>query len=188
MSNRDATRAAIQAVGGHLYHTDDKTDWFTLRDPDRFYGIRHSLAFQALLCGLGDGGLVVYYDKPNQPCVPSTEYAQFWIWKSDIESFIMLRMKEGDEIEFLEPRLATDEGWSESGAKYTHEGDRIVCEHYSDGCDCDGRLSRFSKRECPLDQLQVLEIESEDAVGLLLPDWQEVSASQRDYAAESAGY
>ena len=73
----------------------------------------------------------------------------------------------------------TEEGWSEYGSSWRLCLDgTLVVEHWSDGTDCDGRLSTES--------IQVAEA---PRPGLdRWPHWQDESRSQRDYSAEAAGY
>lgn len=66
-SSREAMRAAIRALGGSLWHSDSSSDFFTLANPNAFFGVRDSLPFSCLYCHEGDGGLVVNYDRPNSP-------------------------------------------------------------------------------------------------------------------------
>jgi hypothetical protein len=52
------------------------------------------------------------------------------------------------------------------------------------GCDCDGRLDRYSEYECHVRELDARHLENE----LYLPNWKLLEASQRDYTAEAMGY
>ena len=85
----------------------------------------------------------------------------------------------------------TDEGHFSEGATWTHEGDRVVASLGRSETDCDGPHSTWSEHESPLDRLTLhvakyhLETTGET---IRVPDWQRVSAGQRDVFAESMGY
>jgi len=77
-----------------------------------------------------------------------------------------------------------DEGWSSLYERWTHEGDKVVREIYTDGRDCDGRFQSSRTMHCMLDDLaDIHEISGEN-----YPAWTTDGSSQRDYAAESMGY
>ena len=80
----------------------------------------------------------------------------------------------------------TDEGWSQSSTRWTHEGETVHLEWCDDGSDCDGRLTRTGENRCALDRLHNGNVCPE--FGIVYPDWQEARVSVRDYSAEDAGY
>jgi len=63
--SKEHLRTVLRAIGFSLHHSDEKTDWFTPGNLDRFYDVRWTLPYQTLLCGEREGGLVVYYDRPH---------------------------------------------------------------------------------------------------------------------------
>lgn len=65
----------------------------------------------------------------------------------------------------------TDEGWHSEGCTYWLENGIVYADHYTDGRDCDGRLStEYHTRR------------------LTDGTWELLNRSQRDYTAEAAGY
>lgn len=78
----------------------------------------------------------------------------------------------------------TEEGYDYTHISFTHEGDKIVMGIENTGRDCDGRIDCSSEFTCDLDKLAG----HENPDGILVPIWERVSASQRDYSAEAAGY
>ena len=77
-----------------------------------------------------------------------------------------------------------EEGWSSWRDTYEVIGDTIERYSESDGTDCDGRLSTEDTSVVNLDSLQVYG----PVDGVLWPAWERLTASQRDYTAEAAGY
>ena len=75
-----------------------------------------------------------------------------------------------------------DEGWSAEGWTVSHEGDHVRLEWWSDGSDCEGRLSRGG--------VSVWDGETyrKGHDGTFVPAWQAEGSHQRDYTAEAAGY
>ena len=106
----------------------------------------------------------------------------------------------------------TDEGWSASGSEYYFADGGVYREWWADGRDCDGRMSTQGTDFCRADMLQdrvvveCLECHDSntyshgdtigscpcgsDSLGIIgfYPEWSRVDSSQRDYAAEAAGY
>lgn len=79
----------------------------------------------------------------------------------------------------------TDEGWESVSQEFTlvkrDTGFWVERRSFSDGVDCDGRLSHYSESECPLSELH-------SGYKNIWPAWRHVDESQRDYAAEAMGY
>ena len=112
--------------------------------------------------------------------------ARFWVcWNG---SPVKLCLRPGGEITLDTGRRATDEGWSSEAAHYIYYAhDAVVAqERQIDGCDCDGRLTQFCASECPMSELNSGVASEID--GMVYPNWRDMCRSQRDYAAESAGY
>jgi hypothetical protein len=85
------------------------------------------------------------------------------------------------------------EGYNLNHYRWSHEGDKVVCECTNIATDCDGRFDRFSEYECHLSQLQGRSLTSdinrnEFELSLHLPSWVERDYQQRDYAAERMNY
>ncbi len=114
--------------------------------------------------------------------------ARFWIWNGDGECYVRITLHSGTPIEFSGGGRH-EEGWSAWGVKYTLENGVVTYEHWTDGTDCDGRLSTEQVYECKLEDLNRREANAEyGGAGVFLPEWKEVTASQRDYTAEACGY
>ena len=113
--------------------------------------------------------------------------ARFWIWHR--ESFVKLTVPHDGEIN-LSDGYRTEEGYHSEHERYWIEDGFLMRESDSYDQDCDGPLERFCTCCCPLGDLQVREPHEDlpGGEGVLLPEWQRVSASQRDHWAELAGY
>jgi hypothetical protein len=81
----------------------------------------------------------------------------------------------------------TDEGWSQSGETWELSADGLALEResFSDGVDCDGRLSRGNSSIASADPFTF--IPCYQFAGKR-PDWQDGDGWQRDQFAEAAGY
>jgi hypothetical protein len=108
--------------------------------------------------------------------------ARFWFYYNG--DFVKLTLRPG-QILHCAIHQPTDEGWTFDGEKFKHCGDHVAREFFTDGVDCDGRHSTHGELLCPLDQLAARWIVED---GYAVPDWQDISRSQRDYAAEAAGF
>ena len=77
-----------------------------------------------------------------------------------------------------------EEGYCTEHITYTHECTYIRREIFTQSRDCDGRHNDFRTLVCNLDKLESYK----NGSGIMIPDWELVSNSQRDYTAEAAGY
>lgn len=114
--------------------------------------------------------------------------ARFWNWCPG--GWVKITLRPGQELSYA-VHQRTEEGWSAQGETFRHDGDRVTCEWWNDGADCDGRLSREGECSCPLDRLAVeVRSSSEDREtrDILAPAWERGTAEQRDYQAEAANY
>ena len=73
---------------------------------------------------------------------------------------------------------AHEEGWSYNHITWRLEGGLLSREMTTEARDCDGRHTHYSDTEARIE-----DIDSERR-----PAWNRVGESQRDYAAEAAGY
>jgi hypothetical protein len=126
----------------------------------------------------------------NVRCLGVVANARFWIWTNT--GWVKLTLRPEQELSWTYGGN-TDEGYSYSAEKYTHCGDRVVSESSTEARDCDGRMDHHSVCECPLDHLRARDMGAEqpdypENAGIFAPEWQRVSAGQRDYAAEAMGY
>lgn len=115
--------------------------------------------------------------------------ARFWVWHN--ASWVKLTLRPGQSLTAYEGG-PTDEGWSYEASTYTHDGEQVTAAYDSQALDCDGRLDRYAESHCPLADLAVRDMyevcPASENKGIMSPDWQRGSASQRDYEAERAGY
>jgi len=111
-------------------------------------------------------------------------HVTFWVWWD--ERWQGVRLAPGESVTF-DQRGPTDEGWSSATEVYTRTecGGFVELDFYSDGCDCDGRMSTESHEVCPVSDLEALPGRDDLPAR---PKWQRVSNSQRDYTAEAMGY
>ena len=99
--------------------------------------------------------------------------------------FVKLTVPDGETI-WHYYHTTTDEGYSSRLIAWTNADGHVTVEIHDDGRDCDGRMSHHAVYRCPLSQLR--SEPAYDAPDVLLPRWQQVSHSQRDYAAEAMNY
>lgn len=115
--------------------------------------------------------------------------ARFWIWT--VSGWVKITMRPGESLGFSRGG-ETDEGWHWECETYYHDGDSVQCQMRSEGRDCDGRIDHFWEGACPLENLSARDMElinpCAENIGIFAPEWQRVSAGQRDYQAEAAGY
>lgn len=109
--------------------------------------------------------------------------AKFWFFHA---GWVRIRLRPGKSAEILMAG-PTEEGYHEERIRWSHEGDRVTRVWTSDGRDCDGRFSTRSVVECPIDRLAT-ETSPINPRWPATPDWRSIERSQRDYAAEAAGY
>ncbi len=87
-------------------------------------------------------------------------------------------------------RWGHDEGWSAEGWECWIEGGALRSERWSDGTDCDGRLSSSWHGHCALDQVEARAPQLGGGHPEIrgFPAWKTDDESRRDYQAEAAGY
>lgn len=98
---------------------------------------------------------------------------RFKIWHNDSE--VTLTIHEGEEIN-IGAAGPTDEGYFRWSDCYTLEDGVLFCERERSERDCDGRLDTHD--------MYVADSFTLDR----FPAWRRISARQRDYEAERAGY
>lgn len=89
-----------------------------------------------------------------------------------------------------------DEGWASEEQVYLFDGEFVYREIYTDGRDCDGRLTTEMKdyahvtkiRKVPCYLGQAKDGSNIYSDTMLRPDWEEPKSFQRDYSAEAMGY
>ena len=130
-----------------------------------------------------------------------TRNARFWVWSLN-GGWVKLTLLPGQSLTHWTGG-DTDEGYSYSAETYTHDDDRVICTQTTDSRDCDGRLDSARESACLLSELRARDMGDVDECGqwqadefvacpensgIFAPRWHKVSACQRDYAAEAAGY
>lgn len=109
--------------------------------------------------------------------------ARFWVWAND--GMVKLTLRPDQSLSHH--RGGTHgEGWWRSGDVWTHEGDRVTWEQYTDGTDCDGRHG--SERTLHSSGLGAALKAEEAGDGTRVPDWSEKTHRVHDAFAEAAGY
>jgi hypothetical protein len=94
-------------------------------------------------------------------------------------------------------RYGHEEGWSSECDTFELNGDTVYGQCETDGVDCDGRFQTFSEQSCRVDRLDAVapslplggnERGIARSDGVAYPEWERLSASQRDHSAEAMGY
>ena len=111
--------------------------------------------------------------------------ARFWIWANG--DYVKLTLKPGQHLSWSRGG-PTEEGWSESGETWTlsRDGLAVAREWFSDGVDCDGRLSRGGELIASADPFTFEQFEP--GLEYKRPAWEEGHEYRRDYTAMAANY
>jgi hypothetical protein len=119
---------------------------------------------------------------------PFKKPAIFLTWFNN--KAIKVELKKGETKRFYKFEYH-DEGWRSDSQEFTRNGHVINRIIFTDGTDCDGRLSFYNTDQCVIAELHAFvpdvshgEKPSRDR----FPLWVKKEYSQRDYAAEAAGY
>lgn len=124
--------------------------------------------------------------------------ARFWDYING--DYVKLNIYPGDCLRW-HTSSPTDEGWNSETIEYHYGTDNdgliIYVIHETDGCDCDGRLSRHYEWLCPIEALRdgqpMIIGYDKNGVGIdspteFMPEWIKTTSCQRDYSAEAMGY
>ena len=117
----------------------------------------------------------------NKPTTFTSTTVRFWVWHEGSYTRLTLH---ADKPVTHHSGGPTEEGYSYSTTTYRLEGGMVTVEHDSTSSDCDGRLDGYHSMECPVADIAAHSYEGEQGT----PLWSPVEYSQRDYAAERAGY
>ena len=101
----------------------------------------------------------------------------------DADTWLRIRLDENETFQ-IHKNEPNEEGYTEEIQTFYRQGDYVISEVEEDSRDCDGRHSSHRIHRCHVSMLQA-RITPE---GVLIPKWERIEASQRDYAAEAAGY
>lgn len=126
----------------------------------------------------------------------TTPNARFWVRVNG--GFVKLTLRPGQELEHYAWER-TDEGFESQWSVWAHLGYVVAHQWAQNSRDCDGRLHRSGRCYARLSRLyahqqwygrlvdgELVRIIDQDAPPL--PIWEGFDESQRDYAAEAAGY
>lgn len=116
---------------------------------------------------------------------PCDRTLRFWTWA--IDGFVKLSLRPGDVLTWGTGG-PNEEGWSSRTNQWRHDGTRVVHTLNTDQRDCDGRLSTHNVEAAQRYDLAIHRRIGDDGVAVRLPAWENLDSSQRDYAAEAAGY
>lgn len=126
-------------------------------------------------------------------CAIASRPAVARIWVDYLGDYVRVTITP-DRPLYLSGGGATDEGcyyWEEEyWIEFKDNAPLLYCKYSSDSRDCDGRMSREETLACPLHKLAVRSPYDPDGLhpDIKLPQWEAVSYSQQDYAAEAMGY
>lgn len=115
--------------------------------------------------------------------------ARFWVWHNG--GWVKLSLREGESLQAVSYR-ETDEGFCSEWCTWTfepadHPFAALVRQEYGTRSrDCDGLHEFYSEMVCRKDWLKYSQ--SEDSADVFVPNWESVSKSCRDHAAEAMGY
>lgn len=107
--------------------------------------------------------------------------ARLWIWDNGP---VKLSIRPGQTLRHTS-FSEDEEGWSSREDEWTNDGEKVIRRSYTDGRDCDGRLSTAWTGVCSFDRLASNYFEDD---GISYPDWEQVDSRQHDYFAEAMGY
>ncbi len=110
--------------------------------------------------------------------------ARFLIFVND--GFVKVTLRDGQALHWSKA-WHNGEGWSAEGLSLSYDGGIVRRVDFTDGTDCDGRLSTTVETECDCGKLAGRDV-SLDGERWRLPQWEEVNSSQYDQFAEMAGY
>lgn len=116
--------------------------------------------------------------------------ARFWI--SCHGSSVKLTLRPGQVLEFTEGG-PHDEGFSYTHERFEFDGDVLTSQTSTRSRDCDGPHESYGDYVCPVHKLKAHVPCREyrtwvDGELVRFPDWERVSAHQRDHYAEAMGY
>jgi len=170
---------------------DDRPWWTTTESYEQgrgFFGLGECLYLSIHLEGLTSAQwrllMFAMYGPPK--------HVTFWTWWDDRWTGVHLALC-GSPVR-LSRHGETDEGWSSACEEYAYtmtEDDSaiVTCSAYTDGRDCDGRMSTEWHGYCRhADLASVRPIASLRDGGMPTPKWTELNSGQRDYTAEAEGY
>lgn len=128
---------------------------------------------------------VIAVDRDNPP------NARFWTWING--GWVKLTLKPGERNRWWFGQTDS-EGWFREHYSWEYKPHaladvRVVCTIDTESLDCDGRYDHHTEMECNIERIRGRKVEcAESGETYYCPDWIKVGSSQRDYAAEKAGY
>jgi hypothetical protein len=107
---------------------------------------------------------------------------RFWIYQNN--GAVLIKMKKGQSLAHFYS-MRTDEGYNSGGNEWIFDGRTLTNNWWTDGRDCDGRISSSGECYCEAD---LLKSGYSDEAGIKYPRWRQGPSCQRDYQAELANY
>lgn len=116
--------------------------------------------------------------------------ARFWEWVND--GWVKITLKPDQKLQHGTFSY-TDEGWSSTLTEWYHDLDTVERSDFSDGVDCDGRISRSNESSCPIEYLKARDMSQVDGMekenaSIFAPEWEHGRGAVYDREAEKAGY
>ena len=121
---------------------------------------------------------------------------RFWAFNQNC-NWVKITLRPGESLTHRKVWF-NGEGWSlfEETWKSCIEDRQVTCTRFSDGTDCDGRLTTTDRFVCPWEELKDERRTMDVDVGLRSrheaeiqrPNWRRLDSWQRDYYAEAMGY
>jgi len=107
--------------------------------------------------------------------------ARFWTWIND--GWIRMTLQPGQEITHCVGG-PHEEGYSYETTTYTHHGETVGREVFTESRDCDGRYDNAYSQAAAIDALD--NVETPDRV--MRPDWQTIDETQRPQNAPQGAF
>lgn len=111
-----------------------------------------------------------------------TKNIRFWDYTA---SPVKITLSPGQKLTYKKYET-DDEGWILKNITWEYIDNILICVIYTDGVDCDGRLSSIQAFSCEIEDLFSGGVNEE--LNIKYPKWNLLNCSQRDYSAESMGY
>ena len=111
---------------------------------------------------------------------------KIWVWYAGAggDGYVRLKLRAGERALHTFHGGPDDEGWSTRAERWWVEDGMIHNQVATDGVDCDGRMSTYSRYSCPVEDRH----SRPNIEGWLMPAWETAESGQRDHSAERAGY
>ena len=105
----------------------------------------------------------------------------FWDY---IHCPVKITLKPNQELKYSQ-FYYNSEGYTSKLHGWEYKDNKVYYKLAVDAIDCDGRMTTYDEYECDINELHSYHNSESN---LNLPNWKEVTHSQRDFFAEAAGY